>query len=188
MFSNMNPIDNYTDDDLIKGCLKNNRKYQELLYKKYAKRMFSICKSFTDDNDDAKDILQDSFIKVFQKMLDYETSGSLEGWIRRIITNTAIDYYRKSTRLNKFIEDETKNHDKDVFTTDSVLSQINFEEVMNVVRTLPTGSRIIFNLFVVEGYTHEEIAEKLQISVGTSKSQVNRAKGILQKKLTDQKF
>jgi len=182
----MNDFELLSDQELIAGCKKNDRKMQEALYRKYAKKMFAICKSYADDNDAAKDILQDSFIKVFDNIKEFTPTGSLEYWIRRIITNTAIDFYRKTTRINKFIEEE-KKYSTD-YLNENIISKLNFEEILLTVRKLPEGARIIFNLFVLEGYSHEEISQKLHISVGTSKSQINRARGILQKQLTEMRY
>lgn len=171
------------DDEIIEGCLRKERKYQEILYKRFAPKMYAICLSYTNDRDSAQDILQDGFIKVFEYMKSYNSEGSLEGWIRRIVTNTAIDYYRHNQRLLKLIQAEKENTDKEI--SESVLSKIGFDEILVAVRKLPEGARIVFNLYALEGYTHQEIADQLNISVGTSKSQYSRAKSLLQKSLQE---
>lgn len=142
--------------------------------------MFGICLGYSNDYSTAKDILQEGFIKVFGNFKDYRKEGSLEGWIRRIIVNTAIDHYRKSVRTFKTIELE----DQAVEPMDSnVVEKLNTEDLLKLINQMPEGYRIVFNLYVVEGYSHREIAEQLQISEGTSKSQLARAKKFLQQRL-----
>jgi len=171
------------DDELIEGCLRKDRKYQEMLYKRFAPKMYAICLSYTNDRDSAQDILQEGFIKVFENIKTYNSEGSLEGWVRRIVTNTAIDFYRHNQRVLKLIQAEKENTDNEV--SESVFSKIGFDEILIAVRKLPEGARIVFNLYALEGFTHQEIADKLNISVGTSKSQYSRAKSLLQKSLED---
>lgn len=170
-------IDLYTDEALVKGCLDNKRKFQEYLYKRYASKMYSICLSYSSESADAKDILQDGFVKVFKKMSDYQFEGKLESWIRKIITNTAIDYYRKSSRLHKYIEDSRFEEVYEV--SETVLSQLHTQDILLNLKKLPEGARVIFNLYAIEGFSHREISKKLQISEGTSKSQFSRAKILL---------
>lgn len=170
-------IDLYTDEALVKGCLDNKRKFQEYLYKRYAPTMYAICLSYCSESTDAKDILQDGFVKVFKKMGDYQFEGKLESWIRKIITNTAIDYYRKSSRLHKYIEDSRLEEVYEV--PETILSQLNTQDILLNLKKLPEGARAIFNLYAIEGYSHKEISKRLQISEGTSKSQFSRAKILL---------
>ncbi len=167
---------NFTEDSLIQGCIKGNRESQKLLYQRYAKDMFGICKGYTSDIPSAKDILQDSFIKVFKYIKDFR-GGSLEGWIRCIVINTAIDFYRKSIREMNVVEleDHISSVDSDI------LEQLSVEYLLKLVQRLPEGARLIFNLYTIEGYSHKEISKKLNISIGTSKSQFNRARNLLQK-------
>jgi RNA polymerase sigma factor (sigma-70 family) len=179
----MAEFEGFPEDEIIRGCLKKDRKSQELLYKTFARKMYSICLSYASDRYEAQDILQDSFVKVFEKIKDYSGAGSIEGWIRRIVTNTAIDHYRQTTRAHKFIEQEKEK--QTVEMTDNIMDKINFGHILETINKLPKGARVIFNLYVLEGYTHEEIADKLNISIGTSKSQVNRAKSLLQTYLKD---
>lgn len=169
--------DEVNDIELVHYCLSNNRKYQELLYKRYASKMYSICLSYAKNKDDAKDILQNGFVKIFTSLNNYKNSGSLEGWIKKIIINTAIDSYRKEIvdLRNVGIEyADTKEIEA------SILEEINTKELMSLVHKLPEGARIIFNLYAIEGYNHAEISEMLNISIGTSKSQFSRAKTLLQ--------
>lgn len=166
----------HSDELLVKGCIKQDRKCQELLYKKYSRKMMGVCFGYTKDHDAAKDLLQESFIKVFDKIKNYNNDGSLEGWIRRIVVNTAIDYYRKVSKLYvSNIENE-----KTELVDNLILDQFNNEDLLMLIRKLPEGYRIVFNLNVIEGYTHEEIAEKLGITESTSRSQLSRARKLLQ--------
>lgn len=167
---------NLSDELLAEGCSRHDRKCQELLYKKYSSKMMGVCMGYTKDHDTAKDLLQESFIKVFNKIKDYNNEGSLEGWIRRIVVNTAIDYYRKASKLYVANIDNRKTEPID----NLILDQFNNEDLLKLIRKLPEGYRIVFNLNVVEGYTHEEIAEKLGITESTSRSQLSRARKLLQ--------
>jgi RNA polymerase sigma factor (sigma-70 family) len=172
-----------TDEDLIKGCVRNDRKFQELLYKKFSRTMYAVCLSYAKDRSAAQDILQDGFIKVFDKIKTFNLEGSLEGWIRRIISNTAVDHYRKKSTLSKFIEFDDAPTEKT--GANNIAESMNTDDILDQVRKLPDGAQVIFNLYAVEGFSHKEISQKLQISEGTSKSQVNRARTLLQKLLCD---
>jgi len=166
------------DEELLKGCLKGDRSSQEELYRKYARKMYGICLSYANDSDSAQDMLQDGFVKIFKKIKSYDRQGSFEGWIKRIITNTAIDQFRSKKRLNNYIE---YSDSKYVSESSSIYQKLSFDEILKFIRKLPEGARVIFDLFAVEGYSHKEIAMKLKISEGTSKSQYNRARSLLQK-------
>lgn len=169
---------NIADNELIKGCLKKDRRYQELLYRKYARKMFYVCLSFTGDQDEAADILQESFLKVFRTIEKFQYRGSFEGYIRRIVRNTAIDYYRNNSRLGFYvpIEEayELSSDDNEQFE-----KRLGASEVFDHLRKLPDGARMVFHLFAVEGFSHKEIAQKLEISESTSKSQYHRARSLL---------
>lgn len=165
-----------SDEELVKGCIKQERKFQNMLYKKYSGKMMGVCLGYTKDKDTAKDLLQDAFIKVFTKIQHYTNEGSLEGWVRRVVVNTAIDYYRKSSKL---YVSNTKN--EFIPTVDNyILEQLNSEDLIKLIRKLPDGYRLVFNLNVIEGYTHEEIAKQLGITESTSRSQLTRARKLLQ--------
>ena len=139
--------------------------------------MFGVCIGYVHSRDDAKDILQDGFVKVFASLKEYKGAGSLEGWIRRIIVNTAIDYYRKAMKDSKNLNIEKA---RNIEVETHILEGLHAKELLELIHKLPEGARIIFNLYVIEGYNHTEIAELLNISQGTSKSQFSRAKGLLQ--------
>lgn len=173
----------YSDTELLQGCKNNDRKYQELLYRKYAKKMYGICLSYAADRSMAQDILQDGFIKVFKKIETFREQGSLEGWIRRIITNTALDYMRQKTRNFDYI-DENKEVEEEQLDN-SIMEKINSDGIFRIIQQLPHGARTVFNLYAVEGYSHKEIADKLEITEGTSKSQFKRARSLLKELLRD---
>jgi RNA polymerase sigma-70 factor (ECF subfamily) len=170
-----------SEKTLLEGCVKNDRKSQESLYRLYAGEMYRICLAYEPDRDDAKDILQQGFLKVFRSIRNYNGSGSLKGWVRRIISNTAIDYYRRKRaggytisldELNDYAEPAGDEKDPQVG-----------EDLLREVERLPEGARLVFNLYAIEGYGHREIADKLGITEGTSKSQLNRARRILKERL-----
>ena len=173
----------YSDSELVQGCKNNERKYQELLYRKYAKKMYGICLSYAGDRAMAQDILQDGFIKVFKKIDTFREQGSLEGWIRRIITNTALDHVRQKSRTHEFIDENKEIEEEQLDNT--ILEKINSDGIFKVIQQLPSGARTVFNLYAVEGYTHKEIAQKLEITEGTSKSQFKRARALLKDLLKD---
>ena len=168
---------------LIRGCLHNDRKLQKQLYKKYFKAMYRICLSYSGDRVEAKDILQEAFIKVFTSLEKFNANGSLEGWIRRIVTNTAIDYFRRRKRL-VFIDDFPDEPDEEERSSFS-FQDLTKDIILYYIKQLPDGARVVFNLFAVEGLKHKEIAEKLQITEGTSKSQYKRARDLLKKWLIE---
>lgn len=162
--------------------MKNDRRSQEMLYRKYSRQMFHVCMSYTGDKDEAKDILQEAFLKVFRNLQNYQESGSFEGWIRRIVSNTAIDFYRSNQRMAYSIPIE-EARDIPVAESNDTEIKLEAEEVFQAVRELPEGARLVFQLFAVEGYSHKEIAGKLDISESTSKSQYQRARSLLMEKI-----
>jgi RNA polymerase sigma-70 factor (ECF subfamily) len=169
-------------EEVISGCKNNDRKCQELLYHTFSNIMYGVCLGYTKNRDEAKDVLQEGFIKVFKNIKNYSGEGSLEGWIRKIMVNTSIDFYRVRLRKNSHINVEQV---PDIELSDySILETISANEILNLIQKLPEGAQIIFNLHVIEGYSHDEIAKMLDISEGTSKSQFWRAKKLLQKMIT----
>lgn len=173
---------NITDSDLIRGCIDGDPRMQEELYRKFSPKMYAVCLRYAGNNDDAQDLLQDGFIKVFRNLTKFRNEGSFEGWMRRVFVNTSIEHYRRKVHLNSISEQEERIiEDASV----SVLDQLAERDIVQLVRELSPGYRAVFNLYVIEGYSHKEIADMLQISEGTSKSQLARAKSILQKKVAD---
>ncbi len=162
--------------------LHNDTRSHELIYRHFAPKMYGICLRFAGNEMEADDILQEGFIKVITKIKDFRNEGSFEGWIRRTIVNTAINYYRRNLRYTKFqdIDDLEIPGSND----ESIFDKLSREELVRLVQELPNGYRTVFNLNVIEGYTHKEIGQMLNISDNTSKSQLTRARSILQRKVT----
>lgn len=174
----------FTDDEIIEGCLCNDRKMQKALYDKYASKMFAVCLRYAKDKDDAADILQDGFLKVFTKIEQFSREHSFEGWIRRVMTNTAITHYYQNKKFNEQKNIEEIN-ETDITDFDFKETEFSNEELMNVIQTLPDIYRIVFNMFAIEGYKHKEISEQLNIEVSTIKTQYHRAKKMIQIKLQE---
>lgn len=167
-------------DKIIKGCIKNDGAYQSMLFNRFKAKMFSICLRYTPDYHSAEDVLQDGFVKVFRNVHKFRGDGSFEGWMRRIFVNTAIEHYRKHTHLYPILEvngTEFDEIDNDIF------NRLSVEDLMQMIQSLSPGYRMVFNMFVIEGFSHKEISEKLNISEGTSKSQLSRARMILKEKV-----
>ena len=173
-----------TESDLIRGCIEGDRRMQELLYQHFSPKMYAVCLRYAGNSEDAQDILQDGFVKVFRNLERYRGDGSFEGWVRRIFVNTAIEHYRKQLNLHQIPDIEDKLiEDKDL----SALDNLALKDLVKLIQELSPGYRTVFNLYAVEGYTHKEIAELLGISEGTSKAQLARAKAILQNLITGRK-
>ena len=166
---------------LIKCCKENKPKAQKELYETYARKMMAVCLRYTNDRESAQDLLQDGFIKVFTAIGTYSGNGSFEGWMRKIFVNTALEYLRKNDILRETVDIDSPDTLKE--PDYSALEKISADELMELVRELPTGFRTVFNMFAIEGYSHKEIGEALGINESTSRSQFTRAKKLLQKKL-----
>ncbi|GAA4731485.1 RNA polymerase sigma factor [Flavisolibacter ginsenosidimutans] len=175
----MNGVSNqwHSDSDLLEGCIRGDRKMQHELYDRFAPKMYGVCLRYAANTEEAEDILQESFIKVFKKIASFRKEGSFEGWIRRIFVNTAIEHYRKKIYLQPITEHEENTVEGGYL---SVLDNLAEKDIISLVQQLSPGYRTVFNMYVVEGYSHKQIAEQLGISEGTSKSQLSRAKQILQ--------
>lgn len=166
-----------SESDLIKGCLEGDRRAQEYLYQRFSPKMYGVCLRYAGKAEDAQDILQDGFVKVFKNLHMYRGDGSFEGWVRRIFVNTAIEHYRRQVNLYPV----TENHENLLETKElSAFDSLSVKDLVQIIQQLSPGYRTVFNLYVVEGYSHKEIAEMIGISEGTSKSQLARAKGVLQ--------
>ena len=170
------------DQQIIELCAKHDRKAQQVLYDKYSRLLLGICLRYATDKAEAEDILQDSFLKIFFSIKDFTGSGSFIGWLRKVAVNTAITHYHKNLKYRYHVDiDEyvtieagVMSFEEDFFTSD---------ELYKVLNELPTGYRMVFNLYAVEGYKHKEIAEMLGIDTNTSKSQYSRAKAVIRDKL-----
>jgi RNA polymerase sigma-70 factor (ECF subfamily) len=168
-----------TDEEIIDGCIKKKALAQKELYDKYSKRMMGVCLRYCDNQEEGEDILQNGFVHVFEKIESFKGTGALEGWIRKIIVNTALTHLRK----NKKLEQNTDLDELDLVMEDQSQLGDGFaaKELLKIIQTLPPGFRTVFNLHAIEGYSHKEIGDMLGITEGTSKSQYSRAKTYLQK-------
>jgi RNA polymerase sigma factor (sigma-70 family) len=169
--------------NIIKGCLAGNRRDQELLYRRHASKLYAVCLQYSATDDEARDILQDGFIKIFENLVHYKHEGSFEGWMRRIIVNTALEKYRSKHTLYRVDDIELiPEHDAEPYNED--YAGLEATDLLDIIRELPPKYRMVFNLFAIEGYSHKEISKMVNISEGTSKSNLSRARVILQRKVT----
>lgn len=169
-----------TDEELVRRCLDDDRSYQEMLYRKYADKMYGVCMTYAKDRDDAADILQEGFIQVFRSLGSFRFDSPLEPWIRRVMVNKALEFYRKRQRQREVMDDLAT---KVVRIADDAIEQIKAEELVKLVNELPEKAAMILKLYAIEGYAHKEIASMMDISEGTSKSQLNRARTLLKQKI-----
>jgi len=173
----MNLSDQDTLKKIVEGCAKGDRYYQQQLYKAMYSQMMAVCHRYAARSEDAKDLFQEGFIKVFDKIGRYNFKGSLQGWIRRIMVNNAIDHYRKNK--NKFSMSESMmeaERIQDEEIDESIFADITADQLLNCVQELSPMYKSVFNMYVLDGYTHSEIAIELNISEGTSKSNLSKAK------------
>jgi len=173
-----------TEKELVRGCVQEKRSCQEKLYQQYYKKMFAVCMRYGKNRDQALDMLQEGFIKVYNNINSFNHTGSLEGWIRRIMVNSAINLIRKekpTVDINDVYEDSN------VVNNETVLDKMSVDEIMKLIQKLPTGYKTVFNLFAIEGYSHKEIAEMLDIQESTSRTQFLKAKTALRKMLEELK-
>lgn len=171
----------YTIEDLVKRCKANERKAQESLYKQFASKMLGVCLRYANDRMEAEDMLQNGFIRVFQKIADYRGDGSFEGWVRRIMVHSSIEYYRKHHKMLSMadLEETGKEPSVDAVAT----ARLDAKDLMTLIQQLSPGYRMVFNLYAIEGYSHKEVGEIMGISEGASKSQLSRARAILKEQI-----
>ena len=174
-----------TEADIIKGCLKGDRRAQQHLYEKYSGKFLAICLRYAKERDVAEDVMIGGFMKIFEKLPQFEERGSFEGWMKKIIVREALMALRKNKHLalelNLDSFDELHGHQYE-------FKDLEARELMGMIQELPVGYRTVFNLNVIEGYTHAEISELMGISENTSKSQLSRARGLLRQRLTVQQL
>jgi RNA polymerase sigma-70 factor (ECF subfamily) len=171
-----------SDKEIIDGCARHDRRSQQMLYEKYSRYLLGVCMRYSTDKAEAEDILQESFLKIYFNIKEYSGTGSFTGWLRKVAVNTAITHYHKNLKyryhidIEEYVTVETgvTSFEEDFFTSD---------ELYKVLNQLPTGYRMVFNLYAVEGYKHKEIADMLSIDTNTSKSQYSRAKAVIREKL-----
>jgi RNA polymerase sigma factor (sigma-70 family) len=179
----------YTIDQLITRCKAGERKAQEMLYKQFAAKMLGVCMRYATDKMEAEDMLQNGFMKVFKKLDDYRGDGAFEGWVRRIMVHSSIEYYRKHHKMVQ-IMDVTEMSDEPSVNP-AALANMGAKDLMDIIQQLSPGYRMVFNLYAIEGYSHKEIAEIVGITEGASKSQLSRARTILKDlvlKMDDKKY
>ena len=169
-------------EKIIQGCKKGKQRYQEELYHLLAPKMYGLCLKYANDRDDAKDIMQDGFIKVFGKIDQFGEKGSFEGWVRRIMINTALEKYRSQVTMYS-LDERMPLSDEGVQST--VIDNLSAEDLLVLIGQLTPKYRMVFNLYAIDGFSHKEIGEMLGISEGTSKSNLSRARVILQEKVRE---
>jgi RNA polymerase sigma factor (sigma-70 family) len=169
-------------ENIIEGCRRKNQDAQRLLYEMFSATMFGVCLRYAGSRDDAQDILHEGFLKIFEKIGQFESRGSFEGWIRRIMVNTALEKYRNDHK-SVTIQEELVEYDPHLST--EMRDNVTEKELLRIIEDLTPQYRIVFNLYAIEGYSHKEISEMLEISEGTSKSNLSRARAILQEKVKE---
>lgn len=175
-----------TEELMLAGCIRNNATAQEALYNRFSPRMLGVCYRFAKNREDAEDMLQEGFIKVFTQIHQYRNEGALEGWIRRIIVHTCINVLKKN---KKFSDSVDIIHANSVHIKEEIIPSImQAKQVVECIRTLPIGYRTVLNLYAIEGYSHKEIAVMLDIEESTSRSQYTRAKAMLEEILIRKKI
>ena len=173
-----------SDEKLLKGCLQGNRTAQKQLYMKYKASMFGVCLRYAKNQAEAEDFLQEGFIKIFGDLYQYKPIGPLGGWMRRVVVNVALQHIRRRKDLfaDVNIDDVAYNYSAD----EEVFSNFRMKALLEMIQKLPEGYRAVFNMYVMEGFSHKEIAKQLNITVNTSKSQLSRAKSTLRQMLEQQ--
>ena len=168
---------------IITGCLAGDRRDQELLYRRHSSKLYGVCLQYSGNDEEARDILQEGFIKIFENLQNYKHEGSFEGWIRRIVVNTALEKFRSRHNLFRVDDIDTIQEPMAEPDTDDY-SGLQAVDLLYIIRELPPKYRMVFNLFAIEGYSHKEIGEMMNISEGTSKSNLSRARNILQRRVS----
>lgn len=166
--------------NIIKGCVKGKTEAQGALFRNYSKTLFGVCMRYTKDHSAAEDVLHEGFIKIFTNIASFKNKGSFEGWMRRIMVNTALERYRKNFQMYSVDEiiETVSDSNKNI-----IVSELSAQELLMLIKDLPPAYKMVFNLYAIDGYSHKEISEILNISVGTSKSNLSRARKILQTKV-----
>ncbi len=175
----------YSEQDIIAGCRKKNRTIQEHLYKEHYSMFLKVCARYAKNMMDAEQLLNDGFLKIFTQIDKYGNTGSFEGWMKRVMINTCLDYLRSTylkeemtMHVNAILPEETN-----LSVSNEGLESLEFRELVDLIQVLPAMTRTVFNLFVFEGFNHREISEQLDISEGTSHWHVHQARNVLQKKI-----
>jgi len=175
-----------TEEAILKGCLQNDPAAQKELYNRYSPKMLSVCYRFAHNREDAEDMLQEGFIKIFSQMHTFGNRGAFEGWIRRIIVHTCINILKKNKKFNESVE--IIHATGAMVREESVPSIVQAKQIVECIRMLPIGYRTVLNLYAIEGYSHREIGMMLDIEESTSRSQYTRAKAMLEEILVRKKI
>lgn len=173
----------YSEEQIREGCFRGDRRFQQMLYDMFSSKMFGVCMRYANEYNAAQDLLQEGFVKVFRNIDKFRGEGSFEGWVRRIFVNTAIEHYRKQVNLYALVDNDVKAYEN---YDNNALETLKEQDIVKMIQKLSHGYRTVFNLYVVEGYSHKEIGDLMGISEGTSKSQLARARYLLQKMITEQ--
>ena len=178
-----------TEKSLASACAKGDETAFDRLYHQYASKMLVVCSRYARDRDEARDLLQEGFIRVFEQIHTFRGDGSLEGWVRRVMVSVALaQYQRNATRQQQVVRLSDEEPQNEPFTAEEITSQIAFDEMLHMIQHLTPAYRMVFNLYVFEGMKHHEIASQLGISEGTSKSNLAQARRILQQRITKVMF
>jgi RNA polymerase sigma-70 factor (ECF subfamily) len=175
-----------TEEAILKGCLQNDPAAQRELYNRYSPKMLSVCYRFAHNREDAEDMLQEGFIKIFSQMHTFGNRGAFEGWIRRIIVHTCINILKKNKKFNESVD--IIHATGAMVREESVPSIVQAKQIVECIRMLPIGYRTVLNLYALEGYSHREIGMMLDIEESTSRSQYTRAKAMLEEILVRKKI
>lgn len=178
----MNLKRNITDEELIDGCLQNDRFSQEMLFRKYFPTMMKMCLRYTNDREKAMEIVNTGFLRVFTKIHTFSNKGSFEGWIRKLVYHSLSDYFKSNSKYMQFLVFEEYESSS---SKPEALGNVYAEDIMNMVKQLPPASQQVFRLYAIEGYTHVEIAKMINISIGTSKWHLSAARKKLKELLQD---
>ncbi len=168
--------------NIIKGCLAGNRRDQELLYRRHASKLYAVCLQYSGNDEEARDTLQEGFIKIFENLGHYKHEGSFDGWMRRITVNTALEKFRSRHNLYR-VDDIDQIPEPDAEPDNDDYAGLGADDLLSIIRELPPKYRMVFNLYAIEGYSHKEIGSMMNISEGTSKSNLSRARIILQRRV-----
>jgi RNA polymerase sigma factor (sigma-70 family) len=175
-----------TEEAILQGCLHNQPVAQRELYNRFSPKMLAVCYRFAHNREDAEDMLQEAFIKVFSQIHTFQNKGAFEGWIRRIIVHTCINHLKKNKRFNESVDIINANAIQ--VREESIPSIVQAKQIVECIRLLPIGYRTVLNLYAIEGYSHKEIAEMLDVEESTSRSQYTRAKQMLEDILLKKKI
>lgn len=168
-----------TDIELIDMCLAGDSRAQKMLFEKFSRKMMTVCLRYVSDYERAQDVLQDGFVKVFRNLDKFKNEGSFEGWIRRTMINTALDDLRREK--SNFIDVDISEAEYLSSDDEKSLSKLRVDELMKIIQNMPTGYRTVFNMYAIEGFSHQEIADELGVTESTSKTQYKKARTYLMK-------